>query len=80
MPEQRVAWALVGSAGNGGATLPRVGPARAVAVEALLALFLISVIINTSKRKATIGTEAAIAVGAVIAACGFWGGPLTGHP
>ena len=73
-----VAWALVGSAGNGGATLPRVGPARAVAVKALLALFLISVIINTSKRKATIGTEAAIAVGATIAVCGFWGGPLTG--
>ena len=73
-----VAWAVVGSAGNGGATVPKVGAARAVAVEALLAMFLVSVIIHTSKRKAAVGTEAAIAVGATIAVCGFWGGPLTG--
>jgi glycerol uptake facilitator-like aquaporin len=36
------------------------------------------IIVHTSKRKATVGTEAAIAIGATITVCGLWGGPLTG--
>ena len=47
-------------------------------IEAILAGILVSIILHTSKRKATVGPQAAIAVGATIAVCGFWGGPLTG--
>jgi aquaporin Z len=73
-----VARGLAGTAADLGATLPRAGALPSVAVEAVLTLLLVSVVVHTSKRKGTVGTQAAIAVGATIALCGFWGGPLTG--
>jgi MIP family channel proteins len=71
---------LVGTAGDLGATRPNVniGAGTAVLIEAVLTFLLVSVVLHTSKRKAAVGPQAALAVGATIALCGFWGGPLTG--
>ena len=71
---------LVGTAADLGATRPGadVGAGTAVLTEAVLTFLLVSVILHTSKRKAAVGTQAALAVGATIALCGIWGGPLTG--
>jgi len=73
-----VARALVGGAADVGATFPKIGAAQAIILEAVLSFLLVSVILHTSKRKAAVGPQAALAVGATIALCGFWGGPLTG--
>jgi MIP family channel proteins len=70
--------ALFGRAADAGATTPKTSALAAVALEALFTLLLASVILNTSRRHAVVGPTAAFAVGAVIALCGFWGGPLTG--
>jgi MIP family channel proteins len=69
---------LLGGAALGGATVPKLGAGRALAVEAALTFLLVSVIIHTSKRKGAVGPQAALAVGATIAVSGFWAGPLTG--
>jgi aquaporin Z len=69
---------LAGAAGGLGTPIPKVGALPSVAIEATLTLLLVSVVVHTSKRKGTVGTQAAIAVGATIALCGFWGAPLTG--
>jgi aquaporin Z len=73
-----LARSLLGGAAAGGATLPHVGAGQALAIEAALTFLLVSVIIHTSKRKGAVGPHAALAVGAIIAAAGFWAGPLTG--
>lgn len=73
-----VARALTGGGGDGGATLPKVGSLAATGIEATLTFLLVSIVVHTSKRKGVVGPHAAIAVGATIALCGFWGGPLTG--
>lgn len=52
--------------------------ARAVGLEAVFTLLLVSIILHTSKRHGSVGAQAALAVGATIALCGFIGGPLTG--
>jgi aquaporin Z len=69
---------LLGAGGALGATLPKVDAWRAVAIEAVTSLFLVSMVVHTSKRKGAVGPHAAIAVAATIAVCGFWAGPLTG--
>jgi MIP family channel proteins len=70
--------AVFGRAVERGATSPALSPLGAVAVEALLTLLLVSVILQTSKRKPAVGATAAVAVGAIIAVADFWAGPVTG--
>jgi MIP family channel proteins len=70
--------ALFAQAARAGAVSPKVDALTAFATEALLTLLLASVAVNTSKRHAIVGPNAALAVAATIALCGFWGGPLTG--
>jgi MIP family channel proteins len=73
-----VSHGIFGPAAAHGVTTTALGGGRALVVEALLTMLLVSVILHTSKRHATVGTNAAVAVGATITLCGFWGGPLTG--
>jgi aquaporin Z len=69
---------MLGSVTRAAATLPKIEAVPACAFEALLTLLLVSVILHTSKRHAAVGPQSALAVGATLAACGMWGGPLTG--
>jgi MIP family channel proteins len=69
---------LFGPAGGVGATWPRLPVTEALLVEALLTMLLVSIILHTSRRRAAVGTQAALAVGGTIALCGLWAGPLTG--
>jgi MIP family channel proteins len=70
--------AFFGSAAEAGAAVPSTGALTALLLETTFTLLLTSVILNTSRRHGVVGPTAAIAVAAVIALCGFWGGPLTG--
>ncbi|HEX7671179.1 MAG TPA: aquaporin [Polyangiaceae bacterium] len=70
--------ALLGDVGGLGVTRPMVGAAPAVAIEGLATLFLVTVILGTADRYRVVGTDSALAVGATIALCGLWAGPLTG--
>lgn len=70
--------ALLGDIGGLGVTRHMVGAAPAVAIEGLATFFLVTVILGTADRYRVVGTDAALAVGATIALCGLWAGPLTG--
>ena len=70
--------ALFGSAVSAGVTRPTVGDGVALVVETILRLLLVTVILGTADRHRVVGTEAAIAVGATIAACGLVALPITG--
>jgi aquaporin Z len=70
--------ALFGSAISAGVTRPTVGDSVALVVEAILSLLLVTVILGTADRHRVVGPEAAIAVGATIAACGLIALPITG--
>lgn len=52
--------------------------AKGFVIEVMLSVLLIMIVLNTATRHRVIGAEAAIAVGATIAACGMFGGPFTG--
>jgi MIP family channel proteins len=70
--------ALFGTAGGLGATQPQHGALAAFVMEILLTLFLVTVILSTATRYRVIGANAALAVGAVIAACGLFSRPISG--
>jgi aquaporin Z len=66
--------AIFGDAASAGVTHPKlVDVGGAVIIEIILAAILISVILGTADRHRLIGPNAAIAVGATIAACGLFG-------
>jgi aquaporin Z len=68
---------LFGDAADAAVTRPRlVGDASAVAIEAVLTLVLLSVILGTADRFRVVGPNAALAVGATIAACGLVALPI----
>ncbi len=69
---------LLGDIAHLGASEAHIGAGPAVALEALLAWILITVIVGTADRYRLVGTEAAIAVGAAISLCGLFAGTLTG--
>jgi aquaporin NIP len=56
---------LLGDAGGLGATRPMVGAAPAVAIEGLATFLLLTVILGTADRFRVVGTDAALAVGAL---------------
>ena len=72
--------ALFGDVGSLGATHPAAGFAlgKAVVVEALLTLGLVSVILGTAWGARNVGANAALAVGGYVALAGLWAGPVTG--
>jgi aquaporin Z len=63
---------LFGDAIDAAVSRPKlVGDAAAVALEAILTLLLLSVVLGTADRFRVVGPNAALAVGATIAACGL---------
>ncbi len=70
--------ALLGNVGDLGATTPHVTGTAAVAIEVVLTWTLVTVVLGTADRYRLIGPNAALAVGATIALCGLWAGPLEG--
>jgi aquaporin Z len=73
-----VRW-LFGGALDAGVTRPLlVGPANAVAIEAILTTILVTVILGTADRARVVGPNAAIAVGGTIALCGLIALPIEG--
>jgi aquaporin Z len=71
---------LFGDVGGLGATVPAdvVTDGRAVAVEALLTLGLVTVILGTATGAKNVGANAAIAIGGYVALAGLWAAPITG--
>ncbi len=74
-----VAW-LWGPLVTIGASHPGSGYAYSVAViaEVVLTFLVIIVVLATAQQEAVIGKESALAIGFTIAACGFFGGPISG--
>lgn len=71
--------ALLLPAGPGyGATLPSVGPLRALGWEAVLSFFLMFVITAVATDTRGHGALAGLAIGAVVCLDAFVGGPVTG--
>jgi aquaporin Z len=57
---------------------PNVRPAVAAIAEVVATFALMLVILMTAQEEAVIGKQAALAVGFMVAACGFVAGPLSG--
>jgi aquaporin Z len=72
--------ALLGTAGQLGATLPGPGvsDAQAFGLEALLTLGLVSTVLGTASGAQNVGSLSAIGVGAYIVLAGLWSSPITG--
>ena len=71
--------AMFGNVAHLGATLPTGTPlGKAVVIESVLTLGLVSVILGTASGARNIGANAAIAVGGYIALAGLWAAPVTG--
>jgi MIP family channel proteins len=75
-----LAWARYGADAALGAS--RLGPGVpefvGVAAELVMSFFVVAVILFTADEEAKVGKQAALAVGLAIAACGFFGGPISG--
>lgn len=73
-------WAVLGRPGDFGATLPAppVGDVRAMVIEAMLTLGLVSTILGTASSAQNVGALSAIAVGGYIALAGLWASPISG--
>ena len=70
---------LFGDALDAGLSRPKVvGDAAAVGLEAILTFLLVVVILGTADRFRVVGPNAALAVGATIAACGLIFLPIEG--
>lgn len=57
---------------------PQFTQFEAVVCEIVLTFLLMVVILATAEEKATVGAQAALAVGLTVAACGFFAGPISG--
>ncbi len=51
---------------------------QAAIVEIVLTFIVVLTILMTATEKAVVGKDSALAVGFVVAACGFFGGPISG--
>ena len=69
---------LFGAAAHLGATLPKHGPVTSLVMEIALTWLLLTVILGTASRYSLVGPNAALAVGATIALCGLFAGPVSG--
>lgn len=75
-----LAFALWGRQIALGASHPSPGYSHVVALitEIVATYLLIAVVLMTAEQKGSVGKQAAIAVGLVVAACGFVAGPISG--
>ena len=75
-----LAFALWGSRVALGASHPGPGYSQTVAfgAEIVATFLLMTVILSAAEHEATVGKNAAIAVGLTVAACGFFLGPVSG--
>jgi aquaporin Z len=69
--------ALFGTVRSVGVSVIHLTPVRAVVVEAIVTALLVIVILHTAHEHSLIGTQAALAVGATLFACGLLAGELT---
>ncbi len=69
---------LLGEASDAGVSATRLPAATAAAMEAFLTLLLVTVILGTADRYRVVGPDAALAVGATIAACALIAIPIGG--
>jgi aquaporin Z len=70
--------ALFGEAVRAGVSTPHVADGTALAVEAILTMFLVTVILGTADRHRIVGADAALAVGGTIALAGLIALPVEG--
>jgi aquaporin Z len=73
-------WAVLGRPGTFGATIPAatVSDTRAMLMEVVLTMGLVSVILGTASSAQNVGGLSAIAVGGYIALAGLWSSPISG--
>ena len=73
-------WAMFGAVGLLGATTPGPGITvfKALIMEVLLTLGLVSTILGTASGARNIGSNGALAVGGYIALAGLWAAPISG--
>ena len=73
-------WAVLGKLGELGATEPGAGTAdwRAMLIELVLTVGLVSTILGTASRAQNVGALSAVAVGGYIILAGFWSSPISG--
>lgn len=73
-------WAVLGKAGELGATEPGAGihAWQAMLMEFVLTAGLVSVILGTASSAQNVGAFSAIAVGGYIALAGLWSSPISG--
>ncbi|MDQ2800490.1 MAG: aquaporin [Armatimonadota bacterium] len=69
---------LFGNVADLGANHPHYGVGTSFVMEVFLTMLLITVILGTATRYSLIGPNAALAVGATIALCGLFAGPISG--
>jgi MIP family channel proteins len=70
--------ALFGDVADLGATLPRLGMVRALAMEVILTCILVSMIIGTATRHRIVGPNAALAAGRAVALSSLFARPVSG--
>jgi MIP family channel proteins len=73
-----ILWAILGPIAHLGASAPLVGTSSAVAMEALLTFFLITVILSTATQYKVLAPTAPLASGAAVAFCGLLGRAVSG--
>ena len=73
-------WAMFGTVGLLGATTPALGISdfKALVMEVLLTVGLVSTILGTASGAQNIGSNGALAVGGYIALAGLWAAPISG--
>ena len=72
-------WAVLGKVGQLGATEPGAGISnwKAMVIELVLTLGLVSTILGTASRAQNVGTLSAVAVAGYIILAGFWSSPIS---
>jgi aquaporin Z len=73
-------WAVFGKVGGLGATEPGAGVAdwKAMLVELVLTVGLVSTILGTASRAQNVGPLSAVGVGGYIVLAGLWSSPISG--
>ena len=71
---------VLGGAGGVGATLPgaHIADWKAMLIELVLTVGLVSTILGTASRAQNVGTLSAVAVGGYVALAGLWSSPISG--